>query len=115
MRGLKLPADADQIKSDVASFTDAWIETKHQEKHQNIHGSHLLQMRGLKPLADVNLLLWYFVASFTDAWIETHRHHNRLLRQKVASFTDAWIETRQTEQHVQAYMVASFTDAWIET
>ena len=40
--------------------------------------SHLLQMRGLKPL-----LLWIAnkqpsVASFTDAWIETDRLGNRL-------------------------------------
>ena len=32
--------------------------------------SHLLQMRGLKPLKVVRVVL-LLVASFTDAWIET--------------------------------------------
>ena len=38
---------------------------KHFEK------SHLLQMRGLKPLLCKNKVLHLYVASFTDAWIET--------------------------------------------
>ena len=33
--------------------------------------SHLLQMRGLKPLIFIGLGCARLVASFTDAWIET--------------------------------------------
>ena len=33
----------------VASFTDAWIETKYIGGYVRPDGSHLLQMRGLKP------------------------------------------------------------------
>ena len=76
----------------VASFTDAWIETKswrHCEKTLASHllqmrglkltieqkriitsVSHLLQMRGLKPPTVRNINIGN-VASFTDAWIET--------------------------------------------
>ena len=35
------------------------------------NGSHLLQMRGLKPKPPVNRKSVIPVASFTDAWIET--------------------------------------------
>ena len=34
----------------VASFTDAWIETKRLQGRRNHPWSHLLQMRGLKPV-----------------------------------------------------------------
>ena len=37
----------------------------------NIPQSHLLQMRGLKLIMSVLILLMSVVASFTDAWIET--------------------------------------------
>ena len=54
----------------VASFTDAWIETCYKQDDRYWQMSHLLQMRGLKQ--------WLRkrekdkqVASFTDAWIET--------------------------------------------
>ena len=94
MRGLKLPADADQIKSDlvasftdawietndycfyynndlVASFTDAWIETVRFDQGHGYKESHLLQMRGLKPRPSMDSGRQNQVASFTDAWIET--------------------------------------------
>ena len=54
----------------VASFTDAWIETKEWQKEMLPKGSHLLQMRGLK-LNVTDLIKYTCVASFTDAWIET--------------------------------------------
>ena len=38
--------------------------------------SHLLQMRGLKPLLCKNKVLLLYVASFTDAWIETNNRKN---------------------------------------
>ena len=77
----------------VASFTDAWIETKEcvkepcrktshllqmrglkPQERQDLffcHQSHLLQMRGLKPESNLLLAHSVGVASFTDAWIET--------------------------------------------
>ena len=76
--------------------------------------SHLLQMRGLKPISlTVNAVL--LVASFTDAWIETamrsHPHHRRashLLQMRGLKPHLAGSRTHFVE-------VASFTDAWIET
>ena len=55
----------------VASFTDAWIETQ------------LLFVRAAQTT----------VASFTDAWIETTPTALMYANWQVASFTDAWIET----------------------
>ena len=57
---------------EVASFTDAWIETAVMSRLKDAGlKSHLLQMRGLKQ----NQLYKHYrlrqVASFTDAWIET--------------------------------------------
>ena len=60
-------------KHGVASFTDAWIETndKMMKDGKIKRVSHLLQMRGLKPIAPLISALISLVASFTDAWIET--------------------------------------------
>ena len=41
---------SDKRKGTVASFTDAWIETSYFYKEGRRGLSHLLQMRGLKPL-----------------------------------------------------------------
>ena len=73
MRGLKLPADADQIKSDCRIFYRC-VDWNLKDRNLPLPSasSHLLQMRGLKPL----LLIWWairLVASFTDAWIETDK------------------------------------------
>ena len=49
MRGLKQDKEVDkQTEEDVASFTDAWIETLRCRNQSTNHRSHLLQMRGLK-------------------------------------------------------------------
>ena len=56
---------------EVASFTDAWIETN--------------PYRIIQLCKDV--------ASFTDAWIETEKGRQAATPTRVASFTDAWIET----------------------
>ncbi len=49
MRGLKLVTMYAKVNNiDVASFTDAWIETSGQQHQQEAQKSHLLQMRGLK-------------------------------------------------------------------
>ena len=97
----------------VASFTDAWIETRQLERVQQA----------------------FMVASFTDAWIET-KPDILIALSEVASFTDAWIETISegvTDKPEMSHLlqmrglklaraqeffrnaVASFTDAWIET
>ena len=76
----------------VASFTDAWIETKVFRLLPFWRKSHLLQMRGLKQLLFLEMVL-HKVASFTDAWIETDHGHTIYNPYYVASFTDAWIET----------------------
>ena len=55
----------------VASFTDAWIETLFEQSVQQLYRSHLLQMRGLKQTKHAPAHSPLFVASFTDAWIET--------------------------------------------
>ena len=87
--------------------------------------SHLLQMRGLKPIF-IGLGYARLVASFTDAWIETtmrpvivfailsHLLQMRGLKpqvfshkqhlEKVASFTDAWIETSASAFNPMAYL-----------
>ena len=59
---------------------------------KNDDKSHLLQMRGLKPMPVYDSLLPK-VASFTDAWIETGLSITPSDIERVASFTDAWIET----------------------
>ena len=45
------------------------------KKRQRSDGSHLLQMRGLKLSPGTILPASHHVASFTDAWIETHLGH----------------------------------------
>ena len=77
----------------VASFTDAWIETVDTAALYERMESHLLQMRGLKPLIEGTGQPEAGVASFTDAWIETNINVGRIGIEPVASFTDAWIET----------------------
>ena len=51
MRGLKLWYIAmTRQELEVASFTDAWIETDKTVEFRKELASHLLQMRGLKPI-----------------------------------------------------------------
>ena len=94
MRGLKQRM-IDRIKKEmeVASFTDAWIETIRQINWIVSFSSHPLRMRGLKPYTDFTTKQSGFVASFTDAWIETWWKTGAATWRTVASFTDAWIET----------------------
>ena len=71
MRGLKhFSLDREHHRHKVASFTDAWIETKRNMVTKKQILSHLLQMRGLKQGA-ISCANLTYVASFTDAWIET--------------------------------------------
>ena len=102
MRGLK-PRQAVYLYQpcQVASFTDAWIETtlttaltRPKPSHllqmrglklyspyitQGYVQSHLLQMRGLKQIKTYGSILMILVASFTDAWIETNTISNDIL------------------------------------
>ena len=49
MRGLKRnEARTPRPVTQVASFTDAWIETRYVALRYGLAESHLLQMRGLK-------------------------------------------------------------------
>ena len=51
MRGLKLVTMYAKVNNiDVASFTDAWIETIRGKGKEGEPESHLLQMRGLKQI-----------------------------------------------------------------
>ncbi len=124
-------------RADVASITEAWIETRRIRRSQ-------IPRR---------------VASITEAWIETNRSRDSSARmvsppsrrrgskqrepggggadpasppsrrrgskhrqprtsspsRRVASITEAWIETRQGGGHPATPLVASITEAWIET
>ena len=71
MRGLKLRKIIPILWNEVASFTDAWIETEKRKVEIYPNGSHLLQMRGLKHGNTYHIWAGLHVASFTDAWIET--------------------------------------------
>ena len=69
MRGLKPEGKILQKEDRVASFTDAWIETNMSIEFNNGLESHLLQMRGLKPLFKGAFERVFNVASFTGTTI----------------------------------------------
>ena len=77
----------------VASFTDAWIETMIINILYYIQSSHLLQMRGLKLIRIVIMVdqlkshLLQMRGLKPRPSMDSHRQN------QVASFTDAWIET----------------------
>ena len=80
-----------------------------------IRKSHLLQMRGLKPVRHDRMWKEQPVASFTDAWIETvaymtvcHKATSRIFYRCVDWNLGEW-------KRILGDQVASFTDAWIET
>ena len=79
-------------KHGVASFTDAWIETNGRNKRPVNDKSHLLQMRGLKPISQ-SVSGYLDVASFTDAWIETGTLPLQLNKKLVVPYIGTWIET----------------------
>ena len=125
------------FEAEVASFTDAWIETVITTIQLPSTWSHLLQMRGLKLMKERlrKLLLCRIFYRCVDwnsfykrnyrSWIKSHLLQMRGLKprirgfvmrdQDVASFTDAWIETPCLLRIKVKSPVASFTDAWIET
>ena len=116
MRGLKrrIPQLRNRPQT-VASFTDAWIETRWWVYRAQLALSHPLRMRGLKhPLTTCrpNPRICRILYGCVD-W---NRKVNWLVADMiVASFTDAWIETQRWSVYVFGQWVASFTDAWIET
>ena len=98
--------------------------------------SHLLQMRGLKPVAGLQyhprklshllqmrglkLLELYLFFNLLTSHLLQMRGLKQLTKTQaeyteVASFTDAWIETPPRFPAGRPCCVASFTDAWIET
>ena len=98
----------------VASFTDAWIETSLYSDTVQIIVSHLLQMRGLKLCRLFHRVcrrcrIFYRCVDWNCFSIYTG------FLFLVASFTDAWIETWSILSDHPHLPVASFTDAWIET
>ena len=101
MRGLKHFQPRHVLTpKDVASFTDAWIETLFPGIFVPFEKSHLLQMRGLKQAKALIVTFGALVASFTDAWIETQFALNIQFVALVASFTDAWIETSRSVSNI---------------
>ena len=101
---------------DVASFTDAWIETLEELTYNYVRSlSHLLQMRGLK-------LIWKIKSG--KSW-RSHLLQMRGLKRGVACddefvFLSHLLQMRglklnRVEILTKDTVVASFTDAWIET
>ncbi len=116
MRGLK-PTPWQKIVSliAVASFTDAWIETKTKRPHYHLLLSHLLQMRGLKqrafrnsyqnPLSHLLQMRGLKLSASTRNSGGTSSH---LLQMR-------GLKPEKPSLNLRACLVASFTDAWIET
>ena len=123
------------LGGEVASFTDAWIETTINCLIWDAGLSHLLQMRGLK-LCSNGALLASTVASFTDAWIETTvaTRTAAILKSHLLQMRGLkhfyWFRVRASIGRIfyrcvdwnkvllmrrLLPRVASFTDAWIET
>ena len=97
MRGLKLGIDVNKgDRYQVASFTDAWIETSRQELPRNPFPSHLLQMRGLKhcPQKEYNNPIMSHLLQMRG--LKRNQPYKHYRPRQVASFTDAWIETYQS-------------------
>ena len=93
------------------------VDWNKRTKHDKIaqRGSHLLQMRGLKPLqaySEGKPLESHLLQMRGLKLLITPKNISLLL---VASFTDAWIETVTRQYCEKSTTVASFTDAWIET
>ena len=103
----------------VASFTDAWIETGTPYDGRYVLKSHLLQMRGLKrhiprPVNPIRCRIFYRCVDWNVyAILIGLKNRRRIFYRcvdwntlfssiftagKVASFTDAWIETVRTDR-----------------
>ena len=81
------------LKNDVASFTDAWIETISDFWKVATKESHLLQMRGLK--RRVSKRIWRNESRIFYRCVDWNKRYAfTVFVSLVASFTDAWIETR---------------------
>ena len=77
----------------VASFTDAWIETIEMKQNGAIGLSHLLQMRGLKQRVYSHILLKDMSHLLQMRGLKLLISGMNTRNKWVASFTDAWIET----------------------
>ena len=121
MRGLKHGiCRTGHTNQNVASFTDAWIETLLLYRLRMRRQSHLLQMRGLKlnfTVLNINIkkshLLQMRGLKLLISVLERMKFWSHLLQMRglkplrtlwkdymdfVASFTDAWIETNEGAQ-----------------
>ena len=116
MRGLKLLAPIEPKIPEVASFTDAWIETldsltliwyisrrifyrcvdwnrEHLDGLSARYQSHLLQMRGLKQIYQSQINGDFGSHLLQMRGLKLNRDSCFQIHNLVASFTDAWIET----------------------
>ena len=120
----------------VASFTDAWIETRKQYRFRPCTPSHLLQMRGLKHFAifggvpKQSRIFYRCVDWNIFVWIGNIIGMSRIFYRCVdwnkiplisINITKGRIFYRCVDWNIsskpdkRSNTVASFTDAWIET
>ena len=78
---------------DVASFTDAWIETGSSSVRSQHFTSRPSRTRGLKPLSQNTPAARQASRPSRTRGLKHALHDLLLLAAVVASFTDAWIET----------------------
>ena len=83
----------------VASFTDAWIETSYGCPKDAGRSRIFYRCVDWNYLIRCAISRVASVASFTDAWIETLFEQSVQQLYRVASFTDAWIETELQKLH----------------
>ena len=83
------------LRSLVAPFMGAWIETTDLPGTRRLPKSHPSWVRGLKHGLDRNWFGHVTVAPFMGAWIETPLTQSRWALRLVAPFMGAWIETRK--------------------
>ena len=99
----------------VASFTDAWIETGTPIGNFAAQLSHLLQMRGLKHF------YWFRVrASIVSHLLQMRGLKHTLKRLTITLKMSHLLQMRGLKlliipKNISHLLVASFTDAWIET
>ena len=95
------------VRVSVASFTDAWIETKRGTTTRDIGKSHLLQMRGLKQSSiSVNIidfrshLLQMRGLKHLGLDREHHRHESHLLQMRGLKLINPEARKKALESHL---------------
>ena len=137
MRGLKHRYPRIFINQyQVASFTDAWIETPCWIGYYGYYPSHLLQMRGLKPFQNNptrNMILSHllqmrglkrvrsdiYVGGNTSHLLQMRGLKRMVVMDQTAALMSHLLQMRGLKlmrlRMLLYIYVASFTDAWIET